>query len=121
MKVEIKEPCNESWENMKIGLVSRHCESYKKEVMDFTQKTRAEIIVYLLSHPNDDVCGRMNSTQFDFHHDDIPVLLQAFKNNKTSTNASFLILTLLCLSLSSCTADNSVKKAKIDPPKKSES
>jgi TonB family protein len=119
MKVEIKEPCNESWENMKIGLVSRHCESCKKDVMDFTQKTRAEIILYLLSHPNDDVCGRMNSIQFDFHHDDIPVLIEAFKTNKTSTNASFLILTLVCLSLVSCSADNSGKKSKIDPPKES--
>ena len=119
MKVEIKEPCNESWENMKIGLVSRHCESCKKDVMDFTQKTRAEIILYLLSHPNDDVCGRMNSTQFDFHHDDIPILIEAFRTSKTSVNASFLILTLVCLSLASCSSDNSGKKSKIDPPKES--
>jgi TonB family protein len=119
MKIEIKEPCDANWDQMKIGLISRHCEACQKDVMDFTQKSRAEIILYLLSKRDQNVCGRMNASQFDFHHDDIPILIEAFKTNKTSTNTSFLILTLVCLSLASCSLDNSNIKSKIEPPKES--
>ena len=116
MKVEIKEPCDANWDNMKIGLISRHCESCQKDVMDFTQKSRAEIILYLLSNQDKSICGRMNASQFDFHHDDIPILIEAFKTNKTSTNTSFLILTLVCLSLASCSSDNTTAKSKNATP-----
>jgi TonB family protein len=112
MKVEIKEPCDANWDNMKIGLISRHCDSCQKDVMDFTQKSRAEIILYLLSNQDKSICGRMNASQFDFHHNDIPILIEAFKTNKTSTNTSFLILTLVCLSLASCSSNNATVKSK---------
>jgi TonB family protein len=105
MKIEIKEPCSENWENMKIGLISRHCDSCKKDVMDFTQKSREEIIIFLLSNPNESVCGRMNRSQFDFHHDDIPILIEALKSRPS--NSSFLILSLVCLSLVACSTENS--------------
>ena len=121
MKIEIKEPCDANWDQMKIGLISRHCESCQKDVMDFTQKSRAEIILYLLSNRDQNVCGRMNASQFDFHHDDIPILIEAFKTNKTSVNTSFLILTLVCLSLASCSSNNRTVHSKNTIPIESKS
>jgi TonB family protein len=103
MKLEIKEPCHEDWDNMKIGLISRHCDVCVKSVMDFTQMNRAQIITYILSNPNEQVCGRMNKDQFDFQHEDIPVLIEELKKGK-ATNP-FLILALVCLSLSACAQD----------------
>ncbi len=112
MKVHIKEPCSEDWSKMKIGLLSRHCDVCDKSVFDFTQKSREEIIIHLLSNPNERVCGRMNHGQFDFHHEDIPILIEALR--KRPVNSSFLVLTLVCLSLVSCSSDNGAIKTK-DP------
>lgn len=100
MKLEIKEPCHEDWNKMKIGMISRHCDSCNKSVMDFTKMNRAEIITYILSNPNDQVCGRMTRDQFDFHHEDIPVLIETL--SKTRNPNPFLIIALVCLSLSAC-------------------
>ncbi len=100
MNLEIKEPCHEDWDKMKIGVISRHCAVCDKGVMDFTKMNRAEIITYLLSNPNDEVCGRLNRDQFDFHHEDVPILIETLRKQK-SPNA-FLILTLVSLSLASC-------------------
>jgi TonB family protein len=104
MKLEIKEPCHENWNNMKIGLISRHCDVCDKSVMDFTKMDRGEIITYILSNPNENVCGRLNKDQFDFHHDDIPILIEALRRQKPSN--AFLILTLVSMSLVSCSDTN---------------
>jgi len=100
MKLKIEEPCHEDWNNMKIGMNSRHCEVCVKSVVDFRKMNRAEIITYMLSNPNDPVCGRMTKDQFDFRHEDIPILIETLKIQKPSN--SFLILALVCMSLSSC-------------------
>lgn len=114
MKLEIKEPCHENWDNMKIGVISRHCEVCEKSVMDFTKMNRAEIITYILSNPNDEVCGRLNKDQFDFHHDDIPILIETLQ--KTRPSNSFLILALVCLSLTSCAQESPSGNIKTPPP-----
>jgi len=100
MKLAIKEPCHEDWNNMKIGVISRHCGVCEKNVMDFTTSTRAEIITYILSNRNDSTCGRMRRDQFEFHHEDIPVLVEVLKQQPR--NHAFLILALVSLSLSAC-------------------
>ena len=51
MKVSIFEPCPANWENMKIKLHARHCDQCDKSVVDFTKKSRAEIITYLIENP----------------------------------------------------------------------
>ncbi len=100
MKLEIKEPCHEDWNNMKIGVKSRHCEVCVKSVMDFTTSSRAEIITYILTNPNESVCGRLRKDQFDFQHEDVPVLVNVLKSQPR--NHAFLILALVSISLSAC-------------------
>ena len=100
MKLKIEEPCHEDWNKMKIGMNSRHCEVCVKSVVDFTKMNRAEIITYMLSNPNDSICGRMTKDQFDFRHEDIPILIETLRIQKPSN--PFLILALVCMSLSSC-------------------
>ena len=100
MKLAIKEPCHEDWNNMKIGMISRHCGVCEKNVMDFTNSSRAEIITYILSNRNESTCGRMRRDQFEFHHEDIPVLVEVLKQQPR--NHAFLILALVSLSLTAC-------------------
>lgn len=107
MKLSIKEPCHENWDAMKIGMISRHCDVCEKNVMDFTNSSRAEIITYILSNRNDSTCGRMLRDQFEFHHEDIPVLVEVLKQQPR--NHAFLILALVSLSLTSCAQETTIE------------
>ncbi len=108
MKLAIKEPCHEDWDAMKIGMISRHCGVCEKNVMDFTNSTRAEIITYILSNRNESTCGRMRRDQFEFHHEDIPVLVEVLKQKPR--NHAFLILALVSLSLTACGQEGTIKE-----------
>lgn len=89
---------------MEINLTSRHCHQCEKNVVDFTQLTKGEIIYYLLSNPTENTCGRIQRQQVDFYHEDVPALIEAL--SKKGGNTSFLILALVCLSLVACKEDN---------------
>lgn len=104
MKLKIDEPCPADWNKMKIGLHARFCDSCEKNVYDFTDKSRAEIIAYLLSNPNERTCGRLRPDQFDFKHEDVPVLVRILEEQKNPNR--FLIFALVCLSLSACSQEN---------------
>jgi TonB family protein len=113
MKVTIKEPCLENWDNMKTGIESRHCDLCNKNVIDFTQKNRAEIITYLLDRSNERVCGRMKGNEFEMKEADIPVLMEILRAPRYRSNA-FMILAIVCSSVfSSCenlSDEDAVKK-----------
>jgi TonB family protein len=106
MKIKISEPCHENWQKMNQNDKGRHCEKCSKTVIDFTTKSRGEIMIYLLENPNEKTCGRLFRNQFEFKEEDIPVLLNALSKPRFSRNA-FLILALVCASLSSCTNEKS--------------
>ena len=118
MKVQINEPCPANWDKMQIKLHARHCEQCDKSVIDFTQKSRAEIIAFLLENPNGSVCGRMNRQQFDIKEEDLPELISIISQPRFRANA-FLILAIVCTSIfQSCenspTDKNQVVKPKIE-------
>lgn len=118
MKVSIVEPCPANWEHMQIKLHARHCDQCDKSVIDFTQKSRAEIITYLIENPNGSVCGRMNQQQFDIKEEDLPELIAILSQQRFRANA-FLILAVVCSSLFySCETDSNgvktIQKPKIE-------
>jgi TonB family protein len=116
MKVSIVEPCPANWEHMQIKLHARHCDQCDKSVIDFTQKSRAEIITYLIENPNGSVCGRMNQQQFDIKEEDLPELIAILSQQRFRANA-FLILAVVCSSLFySCETDSNGVKT-IEKPK----
>ncbi len=98
MKVIIKEPCHEDWNNMQITMHSRHCLKCDKHLVDFSTYSRAEIIAYLLSNPIGSVCGKMSNQQIDFHIDDYPALMEVLKQPRFQPKA-FMILALVGASL----------------------
>ena len=121
MKVAIFEPCPANWEKMQIKLDVRHCDQCDKSVIDFTKKSRAEIITYLIENPNGSVCGRMNQQQFDIKEEDLPELISILSQPRFRANA-FLILAVVCSSLFySCetpsTNNKTIEKPKIENQK----
>ena len=121
MKVAIFEPCPANWEKMQIKLNARHCVQCDKSVVDFTKKSRAEIITYLIENPNGSVCGRMNQQQFDIKEEDLPELISILSQPRFRANA-FLILAVVCSSLfysceSPSTNNKTIEKPKIENQK----
>lgn len=121
MKVAIFEPCPANWEKMQIKLDARHCVQCDKSVVDFTKKSRAEIITYLIENPNGSVCGRMNQQQFDIKEEDLPELISILSQPRFRANA-FLILAVVCSSLfysceTATTGKKSIEKPKIEKQK----
>ena len=116
MKVAIFEPCPANWEKMQIKLDVRHCDQCDKSVVDFTKKSRAEIITYLIENPNGSVCGRMNQQQFDIKEEDLPELISILSQPRFRANA-FLILAVVCSSLFYSCETASTGKKTIEKPK----
>jgi hypothetical protein len=60
--VQIPQPCLESWDDMTPVGAGRHCAACAKTVVDFTQKTDAEILAYLAG-ASGETCGRLRHNQ----------------------------------------------------------
>jgi TonB family protein len=101
--MKIKEPCNEDWAKMKVGLVSRHCAVCSKNVYDFTNKSKEEIILKVLENPNQKTCGRIYPHQLDFKYDEIFILVK--KIAKKKPNLAFISLFALTMAVLSCEKD----------------
>ncbi|WP_223652489.1 carboxypeptidase-like regulatory domain-containing protein [Hymenobacter psoromatis] len=59
----IPEPCPASWAAMTPTPAGRHCAQCQTEVVDFTQKSPAEILAYLQKANGRAICGRLRTTQ----------------------------------------------------------
>lgn len=56
-------PCPERWAAMTPMAQGRHCAACQKTVVDFTQKTDAEILAYLAQAGRGNTCGRFRREQ----------------------------------------------------------
>lgn len=101
MNPSIPRPCSADWNNMKIGLRSRHCELCSKNVIDFRQYSREETLLYLLQNTGTKTCGRFYKWQLD--EINLEELIKPKSLNKLPRNRAFAILTFACLLLASQT------------------
>jgi hypothetical protein len=60
--IHIPQPCAESWAAMTPTTAGRHCAACQKTVVDFTEKSDAEIVAYL-AKATGETCGRLRSDQ----------------------------------------------------------
>lgn len=102
IKPNVPNPCGEDWSKMKIGLNSRFCENCSKNVKDFTTMRRPEILAYLFSNHDKQICGRFKNSQLDFTHTELMVTIQALSKNPKNSNMAFYLLTVGALLLSGC-------------------
>ncbi len=112
MKFDIPNPCSEDWNKMKIGLNARHCDSCAKDVIDFTQQSREEILTYLLMHNGERVCVHIRRSQLDFSYNEIMFVIDGMTTKEKRSNLPFYILCMGALLLTSC--DTGTTTGKID-------
>ncbi len=63
--LQIPNPCNEKWDAMtSTGFDCRFCASCQKNIVDFTQKTDAEILAHLRKNDGR-ICGRFQPKQLN--------------------------------------------------------
>ncbi len=105
----IKKPCPENWETMKIGLHSRFCDNCQKNVIDFTNRNRKEILQFLLANHDKRICGRIYPSQTDFTHSDLIVTINALTRQHKDSNLPFYLLTIGTILLMSCNSPTTEK------------
>lgn len=101
-KIHIPSPCSEDWSKMKIVHRARFCSSCTKNVMDFTQMSREEILTYLLENHNKNVSGHIHRSQLDFSTSDYLVTIERLAKTTKNTNLAFYLLAFSALVLAGC-------------------
>lgn len=61
--IHISRPCPETWAAMTPTDAGRHCAACAKTVVDFTQKTNAEMLAYFRQAGEKQGCGRFRASQ----------------------------------------------------------
>lgn len=64
IQININEPCHEDWNKMTATQCGAFCKSCQKEVIDFTNKSEAQI-VEILSQAKGKVCGRFTADKLN--------------------------------------------------------
>ncbi|WP_400192667.1 carboxypeptidase-like regulatory domain-containing protein [Hymenobacter sp. B81] len=64
VSLAVPQPCSESWAAMSPAAGGRHCAACQKVVIDFTQKTDAELLAFLRQRPGP-TCGRFAAGQLN--------------------------------------------------------
>jgi hypothetical protein len=104
--LEIKKPCGENWDNMRLGLISRHCGKCDKDVVDFTQMSKPEIFQYLYNNRDKKTCARIYAWQVDYTYEDIELTIEKLKPAQRKSNYYFYLLALGAFALGSCNYEN---------------
>ncbi|RYD89176.1 MAG: hypothetical protein EOP50_17920 [Sphingobacteriales bacterium] len=63
IRLNIPEPCSESWQEMSPVDGGRHCQSCSKTVLDFTALSDQELISFFTSNRGTPVCCRLHESQ----------------------------------------------------------
>lgn len=104
--LEIKKPCGENWDNMRLGLISRHCGKCDKEVVDFTQMSKPEIFQYLYDNRDKKTCARIYTWQVDYTYEDVELTIKKLRPAQRKSNYYFYLLALGAFALGSCNYEN---------------
>lgn len=107
IKTSIASPCHQDWNSMKIGINQRHCTACKKDVIDFTQKTKEEIIAYLITHAQESTCARAYSHQLDFTRTEVAITIHALQKKPLPSNVAFFVLSASTFLMLSCQSPSS--------------
>jgi hypothetical protein len=93
-KITIPKPCHEDWNTMTPTETGRFCSVCTKGVVDFTNKSTAEIQSYLFQNQEQKICGRFRNEQIKKFEIQIPqsVLMQKMPFHKTFLLALFVVM-----------------------------
>ena len=100
IKVNIEKPCDEDWDQMqKTNENRRHCSVCRKNLVDFSIMSDADIVKWFDTHQKEETCGRWHRGQLNrrFIH-------PKYNSKKTIWNYSFSYLLLIFSLLNSKTS-----------------
>ncbi|UEG49754.1 TonB-dependent receptor plug domain-containing protein [Ferruginibacter lapsinanis] len=112
IQIKIAEPCHENWQNMTATDKGRYCGACKKEVIDFTSMSDAELINYLSSLKNKNICGSALPQQLDR-----PIYRLKEPRKPLAWYWNYIMLLLLFFSRSTAKAQVVKGKVMAVPPK----
>ncbi len=102
LQISIPKPCHEDWNQMTPEERGRFCSVCQKTVLDFSEKTKEEILEFIQAHRHEKLCGRFRSDQLAvFSRIELP--MPVYQSRLSFLN-SFLAALLFCFgtSLFSC-------------------
>ncbi len=92
-KILITKPCTKNWDTMQPTEVGRHCNSCKKDVVDFSVLSDDEVKNYLIKNIGKETCGRFYNHQIDR----IKIVLpQNILHSKIARWKKFLVVFMIC-------------------------
>ncbi|RTQ47544.1 hypothetical protein EJV47_19195 [Hymenobacter gummosus] len=65
LAITVSQPCAENWAQMTPTVQGHHCAACAKTVVDFTQKTDAELLAWFAQPASRGTCGRFRPEQLD--------------------------------------------------------
>ncbi len=107
MRPKLKFSCAVRWEDMRVGITGRHCLHCDKEVVDFTNGTRADLVRYLLDHRDRSVCGRVRADQVDVHHTFKEIVIQRGLKTRHRSDLAFYLIAIGGISAAGCATPDS--------------
>lgn len=105
LNISVPKPCHENWETMSPEEKGRFCSVCSKTVLDFTTKTKEEVLNYVADHANEKMCGRFRNDQLQPASAKIEIPLSILYR-KVSTLQAFALALLIVFGagLFSCTS-----------------
>lgn len=97
IRISVKEPCSEKFENFSATASGGFCDSCQKEVIDFTGMTSEEVMNYF-SKATDKTCGRFQASQLKTYEP------MSDKSNKSFVSRGLAVMSFSLLSL--CAVSN---------------
>ncbi|MGB5436892.1 MAG: carboxypeptidase-like regulatory domain-containing protein [Maribacter sp.] len=71
LRITVKKPCSEKFENFSKTANGGFCNSCEKEVIDFTNMSQSELMPYFC-HTNRNICGRFKTSQLtDYNRNEL--------------------------------------------------
>ena len=98
VRISVKKPCSEKFDNFSKTAEGGFCDSCKKEVIDFTTMTSEELINYFSSSTGE-TCGRFNPSQLKTYK---PMISN--KSNSSFVSRGLAVMSFSLLSL--CAVSN---------------
>lgn len=102
IKPTIKTPCPANWDKMKIGVNSRYCGNCEKYVVDFTKKSREEILEYLILNHQSKTCGHFFRHQLDYAEDDFMVTVTTIAEKQKDPRLGLAVLVFGSIMMAGC-------------------
>lgn len=102
MKARLKFSCPAKWEEMQVGLVSRHCLHCSKDVVDLTRMSKDDFVDYLIQNKGAEVCARVRKDQVVWHRQEPQFIIRRPAVPAKRGRSSMQLMALMGLALSAC-------------------